>query len=378
MSIEARLIAALDQGWDFCGSQAPFDTELPETVSRAVDDILSVDSPPNRIMLVTIAAGTAAEPASNPRAIQMAAGVDRRGQARVPIRVLSKFVEDRGLTLKISKDPGVSNQWREPRIDEDWVGGRRGQALVWASAFHAIVTWLEESATEEARGERAQQLLEFVCFSLVQLAASNVLNYPRFQATPKLAMTLVSEFLRSAPNVPDALEAVVTVAARVLASVLNTSAEVVRGDTNSPDAIDVLLVSSDGRVRSGIEVTDEPITLAKLQHEVLPAMLKHGLDRATVVSRGIDPADAAAIEAWVQASFARFGQRIDLAVPTDIETWLSFPAAPAELATNFLWAVGGELDLLSGDGNRRAWFNTLNDYINSASEASARMQDATE
>jgi hypothetical protein len=318
-------------------------------------------------MLLTIAAGTAVDPDSNPASIQFSAGVDRRGQAKGPISVMNAFIAEKGLTLKISKDPGVSNQWREPQIDNVWVSKRRGAASKWASAFLVVVDWLSSASPGAERADRAQELLEFTCLALVELASHNVLNYPKFQATPRLAMILINEFLGAAPNRPDALEAVVTVAARTLANVMNTNATVVRGDTNSPDAIDVLITSSDNSVRTGIEITDEPITLSKLQNEVQPAMLKHGLDRATVVSRGIASTDEIEIEKWREKCFVKFGQRIDLAIPDDIEIWLSFPAAPGDLSTTFLWDVGPELDALSTDGNRRAWHTTLTDYIESVS-----------
>ena len=109
-------------------------------------------------------------------------------------------------------------------------------------------------------------------------------------------------------------------------------------------------------------MTDDQISLSKIEHEVVPAMLRLGLDRATVVSRGIPVGEASAIEAYVKRAFTHFQQRIDLESVDVIESWLSFPGSDRSLATDFLWGVGLELDEYSGNDNRRAWFDVLTTY----------------
>jgi hypothetical protein len=363
MSLPARLTAALEQAWDFQVAQKSFSVSLPEQIVAAVDDILGGDSAPTRQMLLTIAAATAATPESNSRSLQLAAGVDRRGQAKGLVYLLSRFRDDHGLTFKMSNDPGVSNPWREPQIDASWVEGRRGQSLTWASGFLVITDWLEMASSVDEKSDNAQELLEFVSFRIVEQAVGNSLNYPVFPVTPRVALELVDEFLAAAPNVPDATEAVVTAAARTLCAVIDLKNEVIRGDTNSPDAIDILIKSQRAELDSGIEVTDEFISLAKLQHEVLPAMLKHGLGRATVVSRGVKSAERDEISRWLRKVFVTTGQRIDLATVGDIETWLSFPGTPDTLATEFLRETSRELDAFSGSPNRRAWYDTLTAFV---------------
>lgn len=367
MALADRVTAALEQAWSLYDGGESLEWSLPTSVMNAVDSILAGDSAPNRQILLTIAAATANNPDSNPASIQQSAGVDRRSQAKAPRDALALFKNANGLTLKISQDPGVSNQWREPEINEEWVCHRRAQDQSWATGFLTVVSWLAESALGE-RGMMAQGLLEFVALRIVERAASSALNYPRFHASPRLAMGIVLDFLNSVGNRPDAMEAVVTAAARVLAASISTNVLVERGDINSPDAIDILITSEDGVVRSGIEVTDELIGLAKLEHEVLPAMLKHGLDRATVISRGVDPANTVEIDRLVKSVFLKFGQRIDLLEIEAIETWLSFPAATSDLSTLFLWEVGAELDTYSADATRRAWYDVLTEYTSALTD----------
>ncbi|OII10320.1 hypothetical protein BIU96_18070 [Curtobacterium sp. MCBA15_008] len=127
----------------------------------------------------------------------------------------------------------------------------------------------------------------------------------------------------------------------------------------------MLIESAEKIPFGGIEVTDDYIRLAKLQHEVVPAMLSLGLDRATVVSRGIYGPEQSEIESFLSRALMRFDQRIDLVTIDVIEAWLNFPAAERDVATDFVWAVAAELDKYSTDANRRAWFGVLTSYADS-------------
>lgn len=368
MNIQHRVTDALALAWDAHESGSQLETTVPPTIDLAIDQILANSSPPNRQYLLTIAAGTAEEPQSNPASLQLPAGVDRRGQAFGTREALSAFKTELGLTLKISQDAGVSNQWREVEITTSWAAGRRKQDQTWAGAFLTIVNWLTE-VKGEARGRRAEGILQSTAIKIVAIAVGSALDYPRFRATPRLAMQLVRRFIETAPDRPDATEAIVAVAARSLTSTLENPPMVTRSDINSPDPIDVVMRTQDGEVNAGIEITDEQITLGKLEHEVVPAMLKLGLDRATVVSRGVASSEASSIEAFVIRAHTHFEQRIDLVTVDVVEAWLTFPGTPRDIATDFLWTVGEELDAYSNNGNRRAWFDVLTDYASSIESA---------
>lgn len=320
-------------------------------------------------MFLTILAGTADDPSSNPASLQLSAGVDRRSQANLVSRALTDFRNKWGLTLKVSQTPGVSNPFRETQIDEGWVSRRRHKHVEWATGMFDVVVWIAAADSEAEKQERAKNALDALAEGLVGVAIGSALDYPRFRATPKLAMQLAHAFIEGAPDRPDATEAVVTVAARVLATVLDGNPNVERRDINSPDPIDVVIKTDDGHVNSGIEVTENQITLSKIEHEVVPAMLSLGLDRATVVSRGIPDSERDAIESYIARAYTHFEQRIDLVTVDVIESWLNFPGTPRSLATDFLWGVGEELDALSNNGNRRAWFDVLNDYASSIAAA---------
>jgi hypothetical protein len=367
VSVESRVEAALLQGWDHFGNGQALSHELPHDVVEATEVVLAKGSAPNRQMLLAIVAGTADDGLSNPRALQAAAGIDRRSQAKVVSKVLLTFTAEKGYTLKFSKDPGVSNQWRSPELDHGWVEGRKAQDRPWARAFNTIVSWLAGLAEGPARSEGAQQLLEYLATRLVETSARNSFAYPKFSVTPSIAFALVKEFLRTTAQRPDALEAVVAAATRALAKQQDDLA-VDRGDINSPDPIDVL-VSSNGIPFHGIEVTDEPITLSKLKLEVLPAMQKFGLLRATVVSNGIKAAEAAEIGSWIESTYARFQQRIDIVSIDVIESWLTNPVAREGLVTDFVWLIGEELDAYSTDSNRRSWLEVLNGYVSAGDSA---------
>ncbi|MDN4484025.1 hypothetical protein [Demequina lignilytica] len=339
--------------------------------SENVDIILESDSVPNRQFLLAILATVACDGTMSAAALQAAAGADRRSHAKVVGDTLAAFRRDNGLTLKTSKDPGVSNQWRELEINEEWAGRRKAPASklhpgrTWASAFLSIVRFLESHSSAEAKSASSGALLAYSCTQVVVQALGNQLDYPRFRVSVPIAMDLVDDFLDAAPNRPDAMEAVVTAAARTLAIRLGNPLKVVRGDTNAPDPIDVLLVDDADMPDSGIEVTDAELTTAKLRDEVIPAMFHHGISRALVVCPGIKASDVADVESLLRSSYLNFEQRIDIVDIDTIGTWLVLPGLPAEAATEFMWDIGSELDALSIDGNRRAWHKTLTDHVRS-------------
>jgi hypothetical protein len=362
MTLETRVSEALEKAWKHHTSPIVVQFSLDEPIRLAVNDVLSRDSTPNRSILLTIPAATAEIPTSNPAALQSSAGVDRRSQAKRLRRVLSDFQDSKGLSLKVSQDPGVSNQWREPQIDSAWVSRRKQHDRFWAQGFLTIVVWLQEATDADEREYRAKELLAYVAYCIVHQASANTFDYHRFPVTPGLAMTLVASFLSSAPNRPDAAEAVVTAAARSLALGMLGGIQVERGDINSPDAIDVVISSEDEVLSTGIEVTVDPITHGKLKYEVVPAMQKHGLRRATVFSAGIIDGEEDEIAKLIRDVWNRFQQRIDLVTFDHIETWISNPLAPDELPSRFIWAVGDELDAYSETPNRQAWFHVLQAY----------------
>lgn len=376
MVLQVLVEESLERAWNRYESREPFSSALPTEIQSAVKTILANGSAPNMQFLLAIASGTVDEPGSNPAALQQQSGdngVDRRGMAYKVRNALTIFRNAHGLTLKISQDAGVSNQWREPEINHEWVKHRRNRDKAWATAFLDIVTWLTDS---NDRVCDAQELLDYATDQIVEIAIESALNYPRFRATPQIAMQLIKSFLEEAPDHPDAMEAVVTVAARTLSSVLASKPTAQRRDINSPDPIDVVISSEiDETVRSGIEVTDAPISLSKIEHEVVPAMLELGLDRATVVSQGTPDDSAEEIERYIERAYTLFQQRIDLATIDVIEAWLTFPGTPRDLATEFLWGIGVELDQYSKVGNRRAWFKVLSDYAGEVNQLRAEDEE---
>lgn len=368
--VEQLVKESLERAWDRRNCTTPVSPDLPDDIKSAVDDVLAGGSAPNRQFLLAIAAGTLSSPKSNPASLQLQSGpggVDRRGIAYKVRDALTEFRETHGLTLRVSQDAGVSNQWREHEINQTWVDRRRKSDKTWAKAFLVLVVWLSNTNN---RLKAAQDLLDYISVCVLTIALSNALDYPKFRATPRIAMKLVESFLASASDRPDAMEAVVTVAARTLSSVLVSAPVTRRRDVNSPDPIDVVITSKrDETVRSGIEVTDAPIQLSKIQHEVVPAMLKLGLDRAVIVSRGVPADSESEIENYLSKVFTHNGQQIDIKTIDVIETWLSFPGTPHDLATKFLWGIGDELDKYSSAENRHAWFEVLSDYVEAVNHA---------
>lgn len=365
MSIQQRLKAALEEAWaalEVGESLDPLGSPengcpLPDAIDEAARRLIALDSAPDRGMALAIAAGTAEDPRSDPSALQVSAGVDRRGQAKALMATLTAFRDEHALKLKISKEPGVSNPWREPRIDGHWVRSKRLRS---APDFLVLVEWLSAAEAGQARQQLAEGLLRLLARLVVEVARSGSLAYPRFKASPRLAMRLVRSFLAQTPNRPDALEAVVSAAVKAIAACLPGDLSVERGDTNSPDPIDVL-VTGDG-VSSGVEVVDMPLTLTKLQHEVVPAMQRRGLLHVAVVAHQPDPKDAEEIQAYISAVYRKFEQRIDILTVDDIETWLAIPGLPESVASWFVWEIGTELDRFSALETRRAWLKVLDDY----------------
>jgi len=357
MPLSELLHSAFENAWNQFEAGTPADFNLPGEIERAVADILANDSLPNRQMLLAIVAGTCADPESDATALQGSAGVDRRGQAYLVRDVLNHFRVEHGLMFKVSQDAGVSNQWREPQINSGWVQRRKTQDRNWAAGFLTIADWLK------ANPENAPILLGHICRELVELFSQNTLDYPRFGASTRIAMELVSRFIQSAPDRPDATEAVVATATRILATTYASAPIVERADINSPDPIDIRITSDDGDVNTGIEVTDNRITLSKLQHEVVPAMTHLGLDRAIVIARAPSADEQTKINDYLDRVLQRLSLQVDIVEVGILEAWLNAPGLPHSIASEFVWKVGDELDQYSKDGNRRAWLNVLNNYI---------------
>ena len=357
MSLSEFLHSALENAWNQFEAGNPGDFNLPNEIKSAVENILDNDSAPNRQMLLAIVAGTCADHTSDPTALQGSAGVDRRGQAYLVRDVLSQFRIEHGLMFKVSQDAGVSNQWREPQINSGWVERRRTQDRNWAAGFLTIANWLHTNPSDSA------ELLGFLCRELVELFSQNALDYPRFGASTRIAMELVYRFIQTAPDRPDATEAVIAAATRILATTYGSSTIVERTDINSPDPIDIRITSDDGEVNTGIEVTDSKITLSKLQHELIPAMTKLGLDKAIVVARTPSPDEVSRINEYLDRILQRLSLQVDIVEIGIVEAWLSAPGLPYSLSTEFLWKIGDELDQFSKEGNRRAWLNVLNNYV---------------
>jgi hypothetical protein len=362
VTIQTRLDNALVAAWEALEAGLDVALDGPPAIADAAKQLITLDSAPDRGMVLAIAAGTADAPGTDPGALQDRAGVDRRGQAKALMRTFTAFRDAHGLTIKISQEPGVSNPWRELVIDQEWLDRRT--RLPSAPHFVTLVRWLREASPGSDRAGRAENLLDYLAFLIVKLARASSLAYPRFRVSPRLAMSLVRDFLGTTPNRPDAVESVVSAAAKAIAESLPGGITVERRDTNSPDPIDVLVKGD--YVDSGIEVTDEPITLGKLQHEVVPAMLQHGLSHAVVVSRPPAAAEVNDIRAYLETIYRQFEQRIDLLTVDDIEKWLALPGLPGDAASKFVWEIGPELDRYSATETRRAWHAVLQAYVGSA------------
>lgn len=358
------VVSSLRFGWESACKRRSDGTSLdlsliPSNILADAELLMIEGSSPERVMALAIAFGTVIDPNSNPCALQAEAGVDRRGQASAIGEVLVELLDEAGYTVKISRDPGVSNQFREPEINAQWLKTRRSPN---AKRFVAVAGWLQSFNPEE-RSERASVLANVLIDALLNIGESETFKYPQFHATPRIAMIIVKRYLETTPNRPDATEAVVTAAIRVLGLMMLDPPIVERGDIHSPEHIDITLRWTN--YLSGVEVTDDPITMIKITQEVVPAMQNYGLNNVTVIGRKPSSNEVEGINAYAANAFQRFGQQINMSVIDDLETWFNMPVIRGDVGGKFLSEIGEELDRFSEIQTRMAWLKVLNSYIDS-------------
>ena len=360
--IQERVLEALEGAWQRHLDGDDSFPEIDEELQQAVEIVYASKSLPAQQMLLALAAGVELEPERDPASLQSQSGVDgvdRRGQGADVARALNRFFRDKELTWKVSQDPGVSNPWREARIDETWLMRRKGSAREWARAFLTFVAVFE---AYDRRSE-AHVVVDYIAMRVVQQAVEQRIEYPKFGVSPANAMKITKEFLEKCDNPPDGLEAAVTAAVRVVSHCLEHPMIVNRGDINSPDRIDIEVQSeNDETNRHGVEVTDSYLTENKLRNEVIEAMRQRGLRHAVVVSRGILTAELDGVSKVVDHARQNLDFHIDLVTVEAIEHWLSFPGYGKPLGGEYLNELGAELDRLSTPSMRRCWLDVLNRY----------------
>ena len=362
MNVQGRVFEALEGAWQRHLDGDDSFPEIDEELKKAVEIVYASKSLPAQQMLFALAAGVELEPERDPASLQSQSGpdgVDRRGQGTDVARALNRFVRDRGLTWKVSQDPGVSNPWREARIDETWVMRRKGSAREWARAFLTFVTVFED----HDRRSEARNIVDYIAMHVVRQAVAQRIEYPKFGVSPANAMKITKEFLEACDNPPDGLEAAVTAAVRVVSRCLEHPMVVSRRDVNSPDRIDIEVRSdTDETNRHGVEVTDAYLTENKLRNEVIEAMRQRGLRHAVVVSRGTLAAELDGVSKVVDHARQSLDFHIDLVPVEAIEHWLSFPGYGKSLGGEYLNELGSELERLSTPSMRRCWLEVLNRY----------------
>ena len=362
MDIHERVLEALEGAWQRHLAGDDSFPEIDDELQQAVEIVYASKSLPAQQMLFALAAGVELEPERDPASLQSQSGVDgvdRRGQGADVARALNRFFRDKELTWKVSQDPGVSNPWREARIDETWLMRRKGSAREWARAFLTFVAVFE---AYERRCE-AHVVVDYIAMRVVQQAVEQRIEYPKFGVSPANAMKITKEFLEKCDNPPDGLEAAVTAAVRVVSHCLEHPMIVNRGDINSPDRIDIEVQSeNDETNRHGVEVTDSYLTENKLRNEVIEAMRQRGLRHAVVVSRGILTTELDGVSKVVDHARQNLDFHIDLVTVEAIEHWLSFPGYGKPLGGEYLNELGAELDRLSTPSMRRCWLDVLNRY----------------
>lgn len=368
MDVKARALQALESAWQ---KYVEGDTSYPEIdddVTAAIDTVFGSSSQAAQQIMFAIAVGVELEPDRDPASLQVKSGVDgvnRRTQAEYVGRALNKFCQEKRLTWKVSQDPGVSNPFREERIDQRWVNKRKGHSVKWAKALLVLVEFFEP----EGNRCLASSVVDYIATRIVELSVAQRIEYPKFPATAAIAMRLTRVFLDKCDNRPDALEAAITAAIRVVARRMAEPLCVNRGDVNSPDPIDIEIVSeSNPNNRHGVEVTDNYLTANKLRNEVIEAMKKKGLSRAVVVSRGVSDAEFDGVDKLIRHSRQNLNYYIDLVSVDVIEHWLNFPGYGYLLGGEYIDELGGELDRLSTPSMRRCWLNVLEDYCTDAIE----------
>lgn len=325
---------------------------VPQAIADDCAAIMSSDSDPTRLVALTLFAAKAAFPTMDVQQIQ-GGEMDVRSRAReAVVPVVAAAAEQQNVAYRPSDNPFVSNPFREPRIDQAWVAGRRGQVAVAGQHLLNVLTFL---AANPAMADDV--LAELVAAQVDRFELERVEYQVPSRVTVALVVDALEEFLAVVAG-GTRLERVTVALLRFAGEKSGHWDEVVGHHGNDAARRDADCMRNGAIVALGEskdqEVTEEQVRL------LAEEMTQTGAGRGLLFTRdGHLQANADAIAALIERRHL-LGQRIEaLDVISTAQAWLVLADATDADLPRFLEIVCEELDAWADLPARRDWAEIL-------------------
>jgi hypothetical protein len=331
---------------------------LPDTVAQACQTLVMTGAETCRLVALTLMSATAVDPQVRPDRIQASAGgIDFRSLYKEAVRpVLLAAAARRSAPWQPSQDPFVSNPFREPSIDPDWVS-KRTTRLAGAADLLAIVSHVAANP-----GEAAAVLDHLAIHELALLEKAVVIYRIPLRLSTRVVADLLDRWL--AGDAGGRRHEGVSIALLRFAGLhLRAGWDSVESHhVNDPTPYDAIC-KSDGVVRAIGEVKAQPITLEHLR-QLAGQMGEHRARRGYLFTRASWLPNRGSAEHQGLLDFLRdqdgLGRRIDIldAMET-VRHWLPLMDQDDNALPDFIRGLGQELDDHALAGDRRALAHRL-------------------
>lgn len=346
--------------------EAAFDSELvarengstarqagvPAGVVADCAAIMASDSDPIRLVSLTLFTAKAAIPALDVHQIQGGEmDVRSRGTDTV-VPLVAAIAQSLNVAYRPSKTPFVSNPYREPRIDADWVARRRGAVAV---AGQHLLNVLDHLQANPANAGAV--LAELVAAQIDRFEAERVLYQVPARVTVALVVDGLRKFLLVVAN-GSRLERVTVALLRFMGEKAGYWDDVIghHGNDAKPYDADCLL---DGVVVALGESKDQEVTAAHVR-QLAEQMTDLHAGRGLLFSRTYWLTAYADDIAQAIERRHLLGQRIEVLDTVDTaKAWLALADGEDADLPRFLQIVCDELDEWADLPARRDWAEIL-------------------
>jgi hypothetical protein len=314
--------------------------------------LMEADKEPVRLAALTMCAAKTAFPLIDVQAIQ-AGGMDFRSRAAdTTVPLLREIADVESVTVKLPNDPLVSNPYREPRLDDDWVDKRKGKTKVMGRHLVNIAEFLQANPSQAG-----DVLAELVADVLDRWGTQKVAYAIPGRVSHALAMEALHKFLANVAGGTH-LEWVSVALLRFLGEKWGQWDKVVGHESNDAAPYDAECFLGGTLVALG-ESKDQEVTVGHIR-QMSDEMRSRGVQRGFVFTRDqhIAP-NRGDIEEFVRRRHG-FGERITVIdVLAAADAWLALGDEADVDLPRFLRLVGEELDEWSGLASRREWAQIL-------------------
>lgn len=347
--LEAAFAAEIAARQEAETARAP---SLPRAVAADAAVTMSSDSDPLRLVTLTLVAAKAAFPDLDAQKIQGGELDFRSRAADTVVPFLAKVADRQNVAYRPSADPFVSNPYREPRIDSDWVNRRRGTLRRGGEGLLRILAFLQANPMT---GDAV--LLELAAAQLDRFEDEQVDYQVPSRVTVAMVVAALREFLAVVAG-GSRLERTTVALLRFVAGEEAHWEQVIGHHGNDAARRDADCLRG-GSIVALAESKDQAVTAAHLR-QLGDEMTQTGASRGFLFTRSEHAELNAVTLAEVVERRHLLGQRIEvLDVFSTARAWLVLADAEDEDLPRFLRIVCEELDDWADLSSRRDWAEVL-------------------